>query len=178
MCSQQPLARLSQSTYLQHFHAHAALGSGEQTSDCHDSQIRMSGSTAVILKCSPNKPFHTYMYMCTLTPTGMYALYFHTTELSNGQLFNKLWSYQVTFFGPVCGYVESKWTWQWFDSENGSIWIEEDSGNDKLDEGRDQETEEERIRWCDRGADGKIHKGDGKGYIRTDNLYGLMMRLN
>ena len=37
------------------------------------------------------------MYTSMITQTGLYALYFHTTELSNGQLFHEVRSYQVTF---------------------------------------------------------------------------------
>ena len=105
----------------------------------------------IMTRGSLDEPLHTNIYTSMPTQTGMYALYFHTTELSNGQMFHKVQSYQVTFIWPVRGNVESKWTCQCFDCENCSIWIEEeDSGNDKLDKGGDQETEEERIRWWQR----------------------------
>ena len=84
-------------------------------------------------KGSLDEPLHTNIYTSMLTQTGMYALYFHTTELSNGQMFHKVQSYQVTFIWPVRGNVESKWTCQCFDSENCSIWVGElDSGSDKV----------------------------------------------
>ena len=129
----------------------ATLSCGERAFDYHDYELWFYSNDFIMTRGSPDEPLHTNIYTSMLTQTGMYALYFHTTELSNGQMFHKVQSYQVTFIWPVRGNVESKWTCQCFDSENCSIWIEEeDSGNDKLEKGGDQETEEERIRWWQR----------------------------
>ena len=88
----------------------------------------------------------------------------------SSQVFHNVRSYQVTFIWPVCGNVESKWTCQCFDSKNSSIWIEEDSGNDKLNEVETKKLKKKGSD-SDRGADGKRHKGeDSEGYIRTDNF--------
>ena len=98
----------------------------------------------------------------------MYALYFHTTELSKGQLFHKVRSYPVMFLWPVCGN-------DWPNGHDNDLTVKiaaseltKKAVEVKLEEGSVHKTEEERIGWWCIGADGK-RRGQW-GYIRTDNF--------
>ena len=128
------------------------LGCGERESDYPDSQIMALQQRFYNDKRFTKRTYApTYIRSCLHAGMCRHVVYVfpHNVELSNVQLFHKVRSYQITFVWPVRGNG-----WPNGHDNDSSVKIAAPELTKKsvevtnyIDESRDQETEEEMIRW-------------------------------
>ena len=112
-------------------------------------KLWLYSSDYIMTRGSPEEPLHTYIYICPCLHTGMYVLYFHTTELSNGQVFHEVQVIRLLSIDQSMAMLRANGHANYLSVKIAALELTKKTVDvtNYIDEGRDQETEEEMIRW-------------------------------